>query len=219
MTPLPRTAISLYVALALHALVLLALALHPPSQNSAGPGQGLSVRGATLSEAERRLVMGVTAPAPMETPTPAPLQNRRRLAPERAPTPSAPKPVRPQVAPPREAANGIAKAADSRVASPGVAQVGGGGQDLYFARLRAHLAGFRRELRPGLPPARSRVRVAITRDGWIEELVLVESSGVPELDAEAMNLLRRAAPLPAPPQGRALRLIVPVEIVPTTGAG
>jgi protein TonB len=181
------------------------------------------VRGAALSEAERRLVMGVTAPGPMESSAAAPMENRKRLAPQ--PTPSAPKarvapkPVRPQIARPQEAPKELAKAADPDVSNEGPGQIGGGGQDLYFARLRAHLAGFRRELRPGLPPARSRVRVAITRDGWIEALELVGSSGVPELDAEAMDLLRRAAPLPPPPHGRGLRLIVPVEIVSTTGPG
>ena len=204
MTPLPRTAISLYVALALHALVLLAMALHPPSQNSSGSGQGLSVRGVSLSAAERRLVDPAPSPiptsvhAPASTPRPiASSEPRRRLSPE--PVATRDEPAVPVSAPP---------------ASPAApSAVGGGGRDLYFARLRAHLAGYRRELRSGLPAASSRVRVAITRDGWIEELVLVESSGVPDLDAEALDLVRRAAPLPAPPGGRALRLIVPVEIV------
>lgn len=239
MMPLPRTAISLYVALAVHALVLLGMALRPPSQDSVGLGQGLSVRSASLSAGERRLVLGSAAEPEAKvmpadelrvlTPS-APAVEKHRLARERpamkpAPTPS-PNPVREKpvpaspeirtapspalsVAAPREEPRPV----ESRIDT--VEQVGGGGRELYFARLRAHLAGFRRELRPGLPPARSRVRMTITKDGWIEELALIESSGLQELDAEAMDLVRRAAPLPPPPQGRAARLIVPVEIVPT----
>lgn len=199
MTPLRRTAISLYVALAVHALVLLAMALRPPSQHSSGPGEGLSVRGASLSAEQHRLVSGRPV-ATVVPPVAAP--ERRRLAREREAVQARPLARAPGTAP-DEVASGSAQR-----------QVGGGGHDLYFARLRAHLAGFRRELRPGLPAARSHVRVAITPDGWIEELVLAESSGLPELDVEAMDLVRRAAPLPAPPGGRAVRLIVPVEIVP-----
>ena len=228
MIPLPRTAISLYVALAVHALVLLAMALRPPSQQSAGLGQGLSVRSASLSAGERRLVLGSAAEpetmaAPLEARSvrspPVRAVETRRLARERPsakPSPtSAPVPAHPKPAPaspitqPREAPRTPGSNGEA------VGQVGGGGRDLYFARLRAHLAGFRRELRPGLPPARTRVRMTITKDGWIEELVLMESSGLPELDAEAMDIVRRAAPLPSPPEGRAVRLIVPVEIVPT----
>jgi TonB family protein len=166
---LPRSAISLYVAVVVHALVLLVIALPGPSQDSSGPGQGLSVRAAPpLSVEQRRLVAGgasVIVPG-------------------------------------------------SSVDQGSVAQLGGGGRDLYFARLRAHLSTFRRDLSPGLPAARCRVHLAITRDGWVAELALVESSGVPELDAAAMDLVRRAAPLPAPPGGRTVGLIVPVEIGP-----
>ena len=205
MTPLPRTAISLYVALALHVLVLLAMALLPASQDSAGPGQGLSVRAASLSPAQRRWV-GAEPPAENPSASPAPVPaaapgstaSPRRLAPSRSEAKTAPAVAKtPEPAP---------------VHAP--AQTGGGGRDLYFARLRAHLAGYRRALRPGLPPARSLLRVAITRDGWVEDLALVESSGLAELDDEAMDLVRRAAPLPPPPGARTLRLIVPVEIVP-----
>lgn len=193
---LPRTAAALYIALAVHALVLLSLALGRPTQESSGSGQGLRVRGASLSAGELRLANGSPA-LPIESSIkPAPSRTARRLATG------------------READITAGPASEKAANSGPQEQTGGGGRDLYFARLRAHLAGFRRELRPGLPAASSRVRVAITRDGWIEELVLVESSGLPELDAEAMDLVRRAAPLPAPPRGRAVRLIVPVEIVP-----
>lgn len=205
MTPLPRTAIALYVALALHVLVLLATALLRPSQDSAGAGQGLSVRTAALSPAQRQL-LGARPPA-RSTPMPS--------GPVRAPASTSTAPPR-RLAPSR----GDAKAAPALGKTPepaaadAPAQAGGGGRDLYFARLRAHLAGHRRALRPGLPATRSLLRVAITRDGRVEDLALVESSGLAELDEEAMDLVRRAAPLPAPPGARTVRLIVPVEIVP-----
>lgn len=201
MSALPRTAISLYVAVALHVLLVLAIALGRPSQESAGPGQGLSVRVASLSPVQRQLlgesapIESVSAPAAVSATSPV---AARRLAP----------------APGRAKADAPARQAPKPSAPEMPAHTGGGGRDHYFARLRAHLAGFRRALQPGLPPARSLLRVAITRDGWIEGLALVESSGIAALDAEAMDIVRRAAPLPAPPGARAVRLIVPVEIVP-----
>lgn len=217
MRPLPRTAISLYVALAVHALVLLAMVLRPPSQESSGIGQGLRVQGASLGAAERRVLAeaagreAVTiesdrppAPAPTSPPPRQLLAPSTEVGPSRRTTAPVAAASRPEVPATPDAASHPSAAA----------QNGGGGRDLYFARLRAHLAGFRRALRPGLPAARSRVLVAITADGWIEERVLLEPSGLPELDAEALDLFRRAAPLPAPPGGQALRLVVPVEILP-----
>lgn len=200
MRSLPRTAISLYVALAVHALALLAMVLGPPSQDSAGGAQGLSVRGAVLSAGERRLVEASlrVPPAPAGAGVALRVAHAGRLGSE---------PVAARVGQPDSGTRPQDRGAT-------VGRIGGGGHDLYFSRLRAHLAGFSRELRRGLPPARSRVRVAITPDGWVEELALLESSGLPELDAEALDLVRRAAPLPPPPRRRTLRLIVPVEIVP-----
>lgn len=215
----PRMAVSLYVALVLHALLLLGLALRPPSQNSAGPGLGLSVPGAGLSEAERWLATAPPAAGrdPFTVPETEPaagIADPRSREPIRAKTRkeiSDELPKRPaQVADgealrPQEKRSGLSV---QRIAQAG----GGGSANSYYARLRAHLAGFRHELPAGLPAASARVRFRVSPDGWISELELVQGSGVASLDAEALDLFRRAAPLPPPPDARDLRLIVPVSI-------
>ncbi|TDU31549.1 TonB family protein [Panacagrimonas perspica] len=218
----PRTAVSLYVALAMHALLLLSLALRPPSQNPVGSGLGLSLPGAGLDEAERLLA---TAPpmAGTETSTPRDVVPTARivdsLESEVADAPVRRKaPVHPPAATKRPdyAEDVKATALDekrTRASAPLIAQAGGGGSgNSYYVRLRTHLAGFRRELPAGLPPGSARVRFRVSPEGWISELELVQSSGVPSLDAEALDLFRRAAPLPPPPDARELRLIVPVSI-------
>lgn len=218
----PRTAVSLYVALAVHGLLLLGLALSPPSQNPSGPGLGLSIPGAGLDAAERRLA---TARPPDRQPDEAEPAGDTSAAMSDAVDRSAPKmrvdPVSPQTGSrPARAEKSSAPAqyanTDARVNHgddlDGAGRVGGGGGPTYFARLRVHLAGFRRELPGGLPAATARVRVRVSPDGWISQLELLESSGLAALDAEALDLLRRAAPLPPPPPGRATRLIVPVSI-------
>jgi len=217
----PRTAVSLYVALAVHALLLLGLALRPPSQNPAGSGVGLSIPGAGLDEVERVLA---TAP---------PVSKAESLAaPDTAPSAGiidsseaavAEKPTQRKATAPRRATQKLAATDDAKAGAheekqtgaptPRIARVGGGGSgNSYYSRLRAHLAGFRRELPGGLPPASARVRFRVSPEGWISDLELVQSSGVARLDAEALDLFRRAAPLPPPPDARELRLIVPVSI-------
>lgn len=214
----PRMAVSLYVALVLHALLLLGLALRPPSQNSTGPGLGLSVPGAGLSDAEQRLATAPPAAGPdasrepeaepvagiVESTSREPAEARtRKQTSGRAPKRAA------------QVADGGASPPREKRSSPPVqrvAHVGGGGGNSYYARLRAHLAGFRHELPAGLPAASARVRFRVSPDGWISELELVQGSGVASLDAEALDLFRRAAPLPPPPDALELRLIVPVSI-------
>ncbi|MFP5304962.1 MAG: TonB family protein, partial [Gammaproteobacteria bacterium] len=46
--------------------------------------------------------------------------------------------------------------------------------------------------------------------GDVSQLRLERSAGHATLDAEALALVDRAAPLPAPPRGEVLRLSVPV---------
>ncbi len=217
----PRTAISLYVALVVHALLLLAVALRLPSQNPGGAGLGLGIPGTGLDEIERRLV---TAPPPgaevdarqlAVAPSSALARDRAREQRIEAEEKTPPRPKSPHA----EAGTESGRARDAKVEGQrensgrhAGGRMAGGGSDSYFARLRAHLAGFRRELRGGLPTATARVRVRVSPEGWISGLELVESSGLPELDSAALDLLRRAAPLPSPPDGRATRLIVPVSI-------
>lgn len=94
------------------------------------------------------------------------------------------------------------------------APAGGGGQDTYFAALRRHLSRFRQPLAGDALAVQTRqavnVHLRIRADGGLGSLRLVQSSGDPALDAEALALVRRAAPLPPPPQ--AMSVIVPVSV-------
>jgi TonB family protein len=84
------------------------------------------------------------------------------------------------------------------------------GGDLYLARVRAHLARFRRELPPDV---RSRgvveLRFKLSARGEVTQARIAKSSGDAKLDDEALNLLTRAAPLPS--RGKDTELIVPIE--------
>ena len=105
-----------------------------------------------------------------------------------------------------------AGAGAARIAESAASQeAGGGGQDSYYARLRVHLQRHRRAL---LATAGARgtsvVTFRVSADGVVSGLRLERSAGNAALDAEALDLLRRAAPLPAPPQGRGLQLSVPI---------
>jgi protein TonB len=65
------------------------------------------------------------------------------------------------------------------------------------------------------------VRFTIDRKGHVLASVLARTSGHELLDREAVTLVRRADPLPAPPpelQGETITLTVPVEFFLTRGA-
>lgn len=99
---------------------------------------------------------------------------------------------------------------------PAAAQPAGdeGARETYFTRLRRHLQRFRSPLGAmdlALAARPVSVQLGIRADGSLETLGLAGSSGDPALDAEALALVRRAAPLPPPPQ--AMRVIVPVSVV------
>lgn len=192
-----RTAVALYVALAVHALIALGLALAPPPQDSAGPGVGLNLDGMRLDEVDRRLATGPTVAhdTALEAavnlgPRDAAL-DRARAAPDAGPAR-------------RESAD----AAEAGHAAP----LGGGGRDRYFARLRAHLSRFRESLPAQWAGARAQVRVDLRADGTVTDLALEQGSGIADFDAAALDLVRRASPFPQPPGRRAMRLVIPVEI-------
>lgn len=107
--------------------------------------------------------------------------------------------------------------AESSPIAPAVAprsapqDAGGGGRDSYFARLRVHLQRYRRPLATGGAAAGTAVvEFRVDAAGRIAALRLGRSSGDTLLDAEALALVQRAAPVPPPPDGQALRLSVPV---------
>lgn len=88
------------------------------------------------------------------------------------------------------------------------ASVGGGRS--YAARVRAHLIAHQPpQLRGNIGVVR--LRFSVDARGRVSDLLLVASSGDAALDAEALALVRRAEPLPAPEDGEARQLTVPVE--------
>lgn len=195
----PRAAIALYVALAVHALLLLLLALRPAAQDSTGPEIGISVSGEGMDEADRLLAIAPPVPRSGER-DPTPLAPAEMPAGTTLDTAIAIPPAEPQSRPPSERTTRRA------------AQQGGGGSSRYFARLRAHLTQFRRELPPEWRGARARVALELGENGEVAAIELVESSGLPAFDAEALQLVRRAAPLPAPPERRSMRVVIPIAI-------
>lgn len=186
-----RAAIAVYVALAVHALLALGLALGPATQDSVGAGVGLSVAGAGLEEMDRRLA----------------------LAPPDAPLASLANPATPPTAESEHAPSASERAFEPRTRAV-VEPRGGGGIDSYFARLRAHLTRHRAALPPRWVGARAQVRVELGADGVLRAASIEQGSGNVEFDAAALELVRRASPFPAPPQRRAMRLVIPIELDP-----
>jgi periplasmic protein TonB len=71
-----------------------------------------------------------------------------------------------------------------------------------------------RAAREGLATGEAVVEFTMTRSGGIVARRLEQSSGSAELDAEAMALLLRSAPMPSPPtdvHGETFRLLVPIR--------
>ncbi len=68
------------------------------------------------------------------------------------------------------------------------------------ARLMAHLNRFKRAP-PGGAAGTAGIRFTITRGGDVPSAGLTRSAGDPGLDREAVALVRRASPVPAPPDG------------------
>ena len=82
--------------------------------------------------------------------------------------------------------------------------------DLFLARVRAHLARFRREL-PGAVRRQGMVMLqfSLSATGDVSAVRIIRSSGDAVLDDEALALLKRAVPLPS--RGCETELRVPVE--------
>lgn len=262
-----KAALSLYVAVAAHLLLILLVTLAsgwnprtPPPQLVAGSGQGLGggeapaalagadaareagrreraepVRDAStprtdddvLALASRPIALVLTPPPPRPRPAASPRAPAARPAapptppPTSAPTAPTP-PVRDVPSTPRADASagasagkttsGIAAAPSSPLAGSGSA---GGGRGGYAADVRAHLSRYRRRL-PGVLSTTARAEVSFSVDarGRSYDVALSQPSGIAALDAEALAMLQRATPLPAPPDGRPRRFTVPVEVDP-----
>ena len=261
-----KAALSLYVAVAAHLLLILLVTLAsgwnprtPPPQLVAGSGQGLGggeapaalagaeaareagrresaepVRDAStpradddvLALASRPIALQLTPPPPRPRPAARPsAPSAPSPTPVPAPTPTPttpPRPVRDVPTTPRADASagasagkttsGIAAAPSSPLAGSGSA---GGGRGGYAAEVRAHLSRYRRRL-PGVlgTTARAEVSFSVDARGRSYDVALSQPSGIAALDAEALAMLQRATPLPAPPDGRPRRFTVPVEVDP-----
>jgi protein TonB len=89
--------------------------------------------------------------------------------------------------------------------------------DTWEGKVLAQLNKYRRY--PGVAKTRHQqgvpyIRFVMDREGRVLSSRLERSSGFPELDREAVNLPKRASPLPKPPEnkvGDTLELVVPVE--------
>lgn len=216
-----KAALSLYVAVAVHllALVLLALAAGAPQQ-PAGRGQGLggparapeapvdprassSVDREADRAADRSLARPVQAPAG-EVPADVAALGLATAPLVLTATPRA------RVPEAGDAARAPARAHGADAPAGDGAR--GGGRGGYLADVRAHLNRYRRSLPGSIPTAASDVALTIDARGGVHDLRLQRSSGVAALDQEALDLVRRAAPLPAPPDGRARTLVVPILV-------
>ncbi len=165
-----------------------------------------------------------TPPKPKDAPRPTDKKQEPRL--QQAPPieraliaiapPSVPvsvvtaKPVRPEPAEPETAAPRTTPA-------PPAPQVSSNAPETWEGRLLAALNKHRRYPREAMMRRQQGVpfiRIVIDREGKVLSSRLERSSGIPELDREAVALPRRASPLPKPPKerpGDTLDLVVPVE--------
>lgn len=107
--------------------------------------------------------------------------------------------------------------APKTVSAPPAPQVSNNGRDTWEGRVLAQLNKYRRypsiamlQRKQGVPW----IRFIMNREGKVLSVRLERSSGVPDLDREAVALPKRAQPLPTPPDNRpddTLELVVPVE--------
>lgn len=164
-------------------------------------------------------------PAPQDDSKPTPLEKQEILpdplpvdlvAPEilfEAPVTLPATPQRPADPAPREAEAAKPKAEPV----PPAPQATAGGPDSWEGRVLAQLNRQRRY--PRLAMVRRQqgvpyIRFTIDREGKVLSSQLEQSSGFRDLDEEAVNLPRRAQPLPKPPKerlGPTIELVVPVE--------
>jgi len=107
-----------------------------------------------------------------------------------------------------------ATTAPASTASSGIGQGRSSADSNYLGLVAAHLAKHKR-----FPPEASAtgstgiatITFVIDGQGNFVTAQLAQSSGVPSLDAETQEMVRRASPFPAPPSGQATSFTVPVN--------
>jgi periplasmic protein TonB len=202
-----RWGICFAVAMAAHIAVALLFLLKPSPDDDFGVDAPV-----VMLELPESFVISTapptdSAPGPKQEESEAtPPPKEETKSPEQPAEVALPEPPKPE--PPQEQKQATAPPA----AAPSVAVV-----HRWETELVAHIEHFKRYP----PKARARgdqglARVAFTvdRDGWVRETHLVQSSGSPELDEEALAMLTRAQPLPRPPNRAPddeLSFVIPVR--------
>jgi protein TonB len=154
-------------------------------------------------------------PAPAETEPPKPEESETK--------PEPPKPSEEKPSPPKPQSSKAAKAttAPKPIVAPraatNAAPTSGISSSMSNATWRgmviAHLNRLKRA--PGGSRGTATVAFSIDRRGNVKSARLARSSGIARLDGEAVALVRRASPVPAPPpnvKGNSILLSVPVSI-------
>ncbi|WP_434623537.1 energy transducer TonB [Azospirillum sp. B2RO_4] len=151
-------------------------------------------------------------------PKPPPEPPKPKPKPEK-PKPEKPKPPRPVAQPvqPAPVAAPPAPAPAPAPAAPAPSAAASRAIPSWQGRLLSHLERHKRY--PRAAQARrqegvAQVRFTIDRDGNVLSVRLDRSSGVASLDEETVEMVRRASPLPAPPEEMAkdrIELVVPVQ--------
>ncbi|MEP9378249.1 energy transducer TonB [Aquabacter sp. CN5-332] len=140
-------------------------------------------------------------PKPVEKPKPKPKASRKPAA----PTTSA--------APRSDAAPSNATAAPNSGASASNSAAPATWRSMLVAHLNRHKR-YPAEARARREEGTARLRFSIDRSGRVVGASLAGSAGSPALDAEVLDLIRRASPVPAPPPevaGGVITLTVPVN--------
>jgi periplasmic protein TonB len=162
-----------------------------------------------------------SAPAEAES-APTPPKEEETKPPEEVAEVALPIPVPPTPAPPTQAS---AATAEPSVTMPAVAALPTPGAEVvpaavlrrWQSALVAHIERFKRypaEARAHNERGVARVAFSIDHDGRIVDSHIVQSSGFSALDAESIEMLNRAQPMPRPPAKLAdaeLSFVVPVR--------
>jgi periplasmic protein TonB len=150
----------------------------------------------------------------VQQPPPKP-ETRPQPAPHRAAKPNpAPKRETTREAPRAKSANRTERPGPRASAASGIGAGRSSNDTNYRGLVSAHLARYKR-----FPPeaqnrgAQGSATVSFTLDGGgrVTRASLVRGTGVPALDQEAVAMVHRASPFPAPPDHRAVSFTVPVS--------
>ena len=154
-----------------------------------------------------------TAPAAEAPVTPEPVKPQPKPVPKQETKPAPKHEAKPKAAPKREAAREDTPGPRANAAN-GVGAGRSANDANYRGLVAAHLARYKR-----FPPEAERsgaqgsasVRFTVSGSGGVTSVSLVRGTGVAALDQEAVAMVHRASPFPAPPNGRPVSFTVPVS--------